>query len=211
MNDFLILHFYYTHSNRVSFRSLGPYSAGTSLRSTLSSPERSQSLPFLPYPENLSGYAGDVGFDPLGMSSFVPMDYLRESELKHGRIAMLAVTGFIGVDLGWRIYPLPEAYKGLTSVTAHDALVDQGAMSQIFLWIAILEMISWIAIAQMLGGSGRKPGDYGFDPLGILKGASEEEVMDMQTKELKNGRLAMLAFGGVVTQAVLTNGPFPYV
>jgi len=26
-----------------------------------------------------------------------------------------------------------------------------------------------------------------------------------------NGRLAMIAFSGVVTQAVLTHGPFPYV
>ena len=50
-----------------------PLSSSTSL-----SAEKSAALPFLPYPENLKGYAGDVGFDPLGFSDWIPMDYLRE-------------------------------------------------------------------------------------------------------------------------------------
>jgi len=165
----------------------------------------------MPYPENLKGYVGDVGFDPLRFSDFVPMDYLREAELKHGRICMMAYAGFVSVDMGLRVYPLPEAYEGLTSVTAHDALVKQGAMGQLFLWFGIGEIFSWLAIAEMLQGSGREPGDFGFDPLGFLAGKSEAEVAEMKLKELKNGRLAMIAFGGVVTQAVLTQGPFPYV
>jgi hypothetical protein len=41
---------------------------------------KSSALPFLPYPKNLEGYAGDVGFDPLGFSDWIPMDYLREGE-----------------------------------------------------------------------------------------------------------------------------------
>ena len=45
--------------------------------------EKSPAVPFLPYPENLKGYTGDdVGFDPLRISDYFPMDYLRESELK---------------------------------------------------------------------------------------------------------------------------------
>jgi light-harvesting complex I chlorophyll a/b binding protein 1 len=173
--------------------------------------EKSPSLPFMPYPENCKGYAGDVGFDPLRFSDFAPMDYLRESELKHGRICMLAWTGYVAVDCGVRIYPLPEAYEGLTSVTAHDALVKQGAMGQLLLWIALAEMINWLAISEMLQGSGRAPGDFGLDPLGFLAGKGEAEVMEMKLKEITHCRLAMLAFGGVVTQSVLTQGPFPYV
>jgi len=171
----------------------------------------SPALPFLEYPPNLAGYAGDVGFDPFRFSDFVPVDFLREAELKHGRICMLAVTGFIAVDCGLRIYPLPEAYEGLTSLTAHDALVEQGAMSQIFLWCGLAEIIGSIAVIQMSEGSGRQPGDYGFDPAGFLLGKSEEEIMDMKLKEITHARLAMMAFSGVVTQAVLTQGPFPYV
>lgn len=173
--------------------------------------KKSQALPFLPYPENLAGYAGDVGFDPLRISDYVPMDYLRESELKHGRIAMLAWSGFVAVDMGFRIYPLPKAYEGLSSATAHDPLVKQGAMGNILLFIGLLEMVGWLSISEMLQGSGREAGDYGLDPLNFLKGKTEEEIKEMKLKELKNGRLAMFAFGGVVTQAVLTGHGFPYV
>jgi Chlorophyll A-B binding protein len=171
----------------------------------------SQSLPFLEKPANLEGYVGDFGFDPFRFSDFLPMDFLAEAEIKHGRICQLAVVGFAAVDLGFRIYPTPEAYQGLTSVTAHDALVEYGAMSQLLLWISLAEILSSVAVIQMLQGSGRKPGDFGLDPPGFLKGKSEAEVNDMKLKEITHGRLAMLAFSGMVTQAVLTQGPFPYV
>jgi len=170
----------------------------------------SESLPFLEYPPNLKGYAGDVGFDPFRFSDFVPVDFLREAELKHGRMCQLAVVGFAAVDMGFRIYPFPEAYEGLTSVTAHDALVEQGAMSQLFLWIGLAEIIGSVALNQMLEGSGRLPGDFGFGSW-MLEDMNEEQVLDMKTKEITHCRLAMMAFSGMVTGAVLTQGPFPYV
>merc|ERR1712228_515843 len=43
------------------------------------------------------------------------------------------------------------------------------------------------------------PGDIGFDPLG-LKPEDPEEFNIMQTKELQNGRLAMLAAAGFLAQ-----------
>mmetsp|Transcript_97966 Transcript_97966/g.274257 ORF Transcript_97966/g.274257 Transcript_97966/m.274257 type:complete len:217 (+) Transcript_97966:88-738(+) len=171
----------------------------------------SESLPFLEKPPNLAGYVGDFGFDPFRFSDFIPMDFLREAELKHGRMCQLAVVGFAAVDLGFHIYPLPEAYEGLTSVTAHDALVKYGAMGQLFLWISVAEVISSVAVMQMLNGSGRAPGDFGLDPVGFLKGKSAAEVEEMKLKEITHCRLAMFAFSGMVTQAVLTQGPFPYV
>jgi len=65
-------------------------------------------------------------------------------------------------------------------------------------------------VIQMLQGSGRAPGDFGFDPLGFSKGKSEAQINDLKLKEITHSRLAMLAFGGIVTQAVLTQKGFPY-
>jgi len=179
-------------------------------RAVISLNEKSPSIPFLPYPENCKGYVGDVGFDPLRVSDYFPMDYLRESELKHGRICMMAWLGFVAVDLGARIYPLPTEWEGLTSATAHDKLVEYGAMGNMLIWFGMLEMCSWLAVSSMLQGSGREPGYYGFGAR-FLEGKSEAEVEKIKLQEIKNGRLAMLAFSGVVTQSVLYNSGFPYL
>eukprot|EP00568_Trieres_chinensis_P005805 CAMPEP_0183292532 /NCGR_PEP_ID=MMETSP0160_2-20130417/1551_1 /TAXON_ID=2839 ORGANISM="Odontella Sinensis, Strain Grunow 1884" /NCGR_SAMPLE_ID=MMETSP0160_2 /ASSEMBLY_ACC=CAM_ASM_000250 /LENGTH=202 /DNA_ID=CAMNT_0025453495 /DNA_START=63 /DNA_END=671 /DNA_ORIENTATION=+ len=171
--------------------------------------EKSPSIPFLPYPENLKGYTGDVGFDPLRISDYFPMDYLREAELKHGRMCMLAWTGFVAVDLGARVQPLPAEWEGLTAATAHDKLVEYGSMGNILVWIGMLEMVGWLAIASMLQGSGRAPGDFGFGAQ-YLEGKTEEQIEKLKLQEIKNGRLAMFAFSGVVTQSVLFEKGFPY-
>lgn len=47
-------------------------------------------------------------------------------------------------------------------------------------------------------------GDLGFDPLG-LKPSDPAEFATLQTKELNNGRLAMLAVAGIIAQE-LVNG-----
>jgi Chlorophyll A-B binding protein len=171
----------------------------------------SQSLPFLEQPPNLVGYVGDVGFDPFRFSDFIPVDFLREAELKHGRIAMMAVVGFAAVDLGMRVYPIPPGYEGLTALTAHDALITQGAMIQLNIWFSVCEIVGAVAVYQMLNGSGREPGDFGLDPPQMLKGRSVEYVNNMKLKELTNGRLAMLAFSGMVTQATLYDSHFPFI
>ncbi|CAN0582175.1 unnamed protein product [Ectocarpus sp. 12 AP-2014] len=36
----------------------------------------------------------------MGLSNLVPLDFMREAELKHGRICQLAVVGFAATDLG---------------------------------------------------------------------------------------------------------------
>ena len=46
------------------------------------------------------------------------------------------------------------------------------------------------------------PGDLGFDPLG-LKPEDAEDFFNMQTKELQNGRLAMLAAAGFMAQELV--------
>merc|ERR1719223_586169 len=165
--------------------------------------EYAESLPFLVKRPQLKGYLGDVGFDPLGFSEILPMDWLREAELKHCRVSMLAFVGFLFTDF----YTLP-GYE-FTTLEAHDACVANGSMSQLLLWLGLLEVFGAIAIDQTLRGSGREPGDYGFDPIGFISDPAKKE--EMQMKELANGRLAMFAFGGAVTQAVLTGNSFPWL
>mmetsp|Transcript_24206 Transcript_24206/g.27585 ORF Transcript_24206/g.27585 Transcript_24206/m.27585 type:complete len:202 (+) Transcript_24206:158-763(+) len=169
--------------------------------------EKSGALPFLPYPENLRGYVGEeIGFDPLRISDYFPMDYLREAELKHSRIAMLAITGFIAVDLG---FTLPFA-QGVSSADAHNFGVEQGLFGAVGIPIGVFEMVSWLAVQEMLQGSGREPGNFGFG-LKYLDGKSEENIKKVKMWELLNGRLAMFAIGGAATQSVLTGHGFPYV
>jgi light-harvesting complex I chlorophyll a/b binding protein 1 len=163
----------------------------------------SESMPFLVKRKALDGYVGDVGFDPLGFSEILPMDWLREAELKHARVCMLATVGFAFTD--FFTFPGFE----VSTLEAHDFCVQSGAMSQLLLWIGLLEFFSFIAIDQMLRGSGRAPGDYGFDPVGFA--TDPAKLADLQMKELANGRLAMFAFSGFVTQSALTGHGFPYL
>jgi hypothetical protein len=54
------------------------------------------------------------------------------------------------------------------------------------------------------------PGNLGFDPLG-LSPSDPTEFFDMQTKELQNGRLAMLAAAGFLAQELADgNGIFEH-
>merc|ERR1712134_127335 len=46
-------------------------------------------------------------------------------------------------------------------------------------------------------------GNLGFDPLG-LKPTDPAELKEMQTKELNNGRLAMIAAAGMIVQELVT-------
>jgi light-harvesting complex I chlorophyll a/b binding protein 1 len=171
--------------------------------------EKSKALPFLPAPANCEGYVGNVGFDPLGVSNYVPVDYLREAELKHGRMCQLAWLGYIAVDLGARVPGYPEAMSSATSATAHGPAVEYGALGNVLVWIAFAEMTSWIGVSQMLQGSGRAPGDFGFGKK-FLDGKTDAQIESMKLKEITHCRAAMLAFSGVVTQSVLYDKGFPY-
>merc|ERR1712113_298300 len=78
--------------------------------------EASKSLPFLPKPENLKGYVGEEQeFDPLGFSDTFDMKWLREAELKHGRVCMLATVGFFAQQ--WitipGMKPTPDAMQAV--------------------------------------------------------------------------------------------------
>lgn len=132
------------------------------------------------------------------------MSYL--PEIKHSRIAMLATLGFVVTEF----VTLPGSIHQVGSVAAHDTAVANGSMFQILTLIAALEFIGVVALKQTLDGSGRKPGEFGFDPANFTKGKSTSEIAKLEAQELENGRTAMLAISGLVTAAVATGKPFPY-
>ena len=71
----------------------------------------------------------------------------------------------------------------------------------------VIELLVGVpAVWFMMFGGERKPGDFAFDPLG-LRGSTSDEAMEV--KELKHGRLAMLSFGAIITQAAF-HPEFPY-
>lgn len=158
--------------------------------------EMSKSLPFLVTPKNTAGWVGDVGFDPLGFSEYFDMKWLREAEIKHGRSSMLATVGFV-----MQQYVTIPGYTHVDDSNMAPGAVGVSAMLQIVLWMGVLEF--WtnkgnVTMETMFEDPARVPGDLGFDPMGLGKGKSEEEMEKLQLQELKNGRLAMLAIGGMI-------------
>ena len=148
---------------------------------------------------------GDAGFDPWGLSTPQNIKWMREAELKHGRMAQLAWAGWVAVDLGIK-FP-GEKYAALSSWTAHDATASYELFYALLL-VGTFETIGFSQIYSMTEGSERKPGDFGFDPLGLLTPATEDKY---KLAELTHGRLAMLAFSGVATQCAIGHTTFPYV
>jgi hypothetical protein len=155
-------------------------------------------------------------FDPLGLGAKADEKTLkryREAELTHGRVAMLATVGFL----------VGEAVEG--SSFLFDASIKGPAITH----LAQVPFLFWIALTACIGIAENQratigwvepenvpfdrpgllrdsyvPGDIGFDPLNLMP--TDPEAFDvMRTKELQNGRLAMLAAAGFMAQE-LTDG-----
>ena len=116
----------------------------------------------------------------------------------------------MAVDLGIK-FP-GEKYAALTSFAAHDATAKYELFFALLI-VGTFETIGFSQIYSMTEGSDREPGDFGFDPLGLITPATETQYKET---EMAHGRLAMLAFAGVVTQSALPAGlgygseTFPY-
>ncbi|CAM9653406.1 unnamed protein product [Chrysoparadoxa australica] len=162
----------------------------------------SEALPFLPRPTGLDSVklAGDRGFDPLG---FAPDREIllkrREAEVRHGRIAMLAAAGWPIAELADQ--PL-ASMLGLDSPVADNAGFSpsllNGGLERIsmYYWLGVIGLTATVELYGRLfnasAGAGYVPGDLGFDPLGLYPEDYDERV-SMQEKEIKHGRIAMLA------------------
>jgi hypothetical protein len=152
-------------------------------------------------------------FDPLGFSTTVDSGKLlfyREVELKHGRVAMLAALGFL---VGEQYHPLFGGDIDVPSYLAFQQTPLEKFWPAVVAAIAIPEIFSVQTFqdpdeGRLFGGlwkikTDHVPGDLGFDPLG-LKPKDPKEFKTMQTKELNNGRLAMIAMAGMVAQEIAT-------
>jgi len=173
--------------------------------------EKSAAIPFLKKPPALDGsMPGDVGFDPLGFTTTITelggdLRYVREAELMHGRQAMLATVGFVAPSLFGK---LPVAWTADVSLNPLEAQYQLPPEVQWQLVISIF--IAEGLRAQIIFGTDSPPGEHGFDPFGLLP-KTPEGIQDMKTKELLNGRLAMIAIIGFYAQLKITGSIWPLI
>jgi light-harvesting complex I chlorophyll a/b binding protein 3 len=176
---------------------------------------------------------GDYGFDPLGLSDpegaggFINPQWLAYSEVIHGRWAMLGVAGIVAPELLGMMGLIPKE-TGLvffkSGMIPMEGTYDYWASPQTIFWVnaALMnfaelrraqdywnpgsmgkqELLGW---EKMLGGSGEPAYPGGFFN---LMGQGKSDMAKMRQKEIKNGRLAMMAFFGASAASVMTGeGP----
>merc|ERR1712241_154788 len=175
----------------------------------------------------LPGAVAPLGeFDPLGFTKNLPVQEIkryREAEVTHGRVAMLATLGYLVAE------PFHPFFNGAVTGPANSHLGQVQEIAPFFFaWlvtsIACAEiyraLVGWErpldALQENMDIEGKTwltklnddyyPGDIGFDPLG-LKPTDPIEFADMQTKELQNGRLAMITIAGMIVQEQVTGQP----
>jgi len=178
----------------------------------------------LKYAKSLPGVTEPLGFfDPMGFCSAEDVTqgkirFYREVELKHGRVGMLASLGFV---VGENFHPLFGGDIDVPSYLAFQQTPLQTFWPAVVFAIAIPEIFSVMTFetpALFSGAGGQLAenvgnpwtiredhnlGNLGFDPFG-LKPKDPQELKKMQTKELNNGRLAMIAAAGMIVQELAT-------
>ena len=151
--------------------------------------------------------------------------FLRAAELKHGRSAMLAVTGFAFHKLGLTLDNIsPHEYLSVTqnikfadlaAMSPIDAIkaVPAEGMAQMFCAIALVEFYELTHSGGKLASdervapglqAGGLTGDLGWNPLNV-------KVTDRRRlSELQNGRAAMFAISAwVANEAISGSVPIP--
>jgi hypothetical protein len=153
-------------------------------------------------------------FDPFGFAEKADENTLkryREAEVTHGRVAMLATVGFlVGEQVAGTSFLFNGSIKG--PAITHLAQVPGIFWTILVVGIANAELrrarIGWVEPSNVpvdepgLLRSSYSPGDIGFDPLN-LKPSDPAELRELQTKELQNGRLAMIAASGFMAQELV--------
>lgn len=161
----------------------------------------------------LPGAIAPLGFfDPLGFSKDVELTgakRLREAEIMHGRVSMMAVIGYLIAE------NTPTIAYGFEHPTIANNMIPEVpgvVLFPFFLAINIAEALrankGWVEPGMGALFTLREsyyPGDIGFDPLGLKP--SGKDFASMQEKEISNGRLAMIAAAGFCVQEQINGMP----
>jgi hypothetical protein len=204
------------HSNKqikMKFTILALFAGSAAAFAPAASQQKATSLQYSA--ADLPGAIAPMGFfDPLGFAEKADANTLkryREAELTHGRVAMLAAVGFlVGEKVEGSSFLFDASIKG--PAITHLTQVPVIFWGVLAIAIGASEIkraeIGWVDPAEVpvdqpgLLRDNYTPGDIGFDPLG-LKPSDPEEYEIMATKELQNGRLAMLAAAGFMAQELV--------
>jgi len=181
-------------------------SRSTTYSTAMMAAERSKSLPFMLKPSKLDGsLPGDRGFDPLGLSNIddlgLDLYWLREAELKHARVAMLASFGALAQEAGL-VFPGQPSVKNQIDAFWQFFDSNPGPIFAGVVVIGIVEIFSGLAVTEGKKSGDRAPGDFGFNPLNL--GKTPSSFKDLAEKEISNGRLAMWAAAGILLQGSIT-------
>jgi hypothetical protein len=162
--------------------------------------------------EGLGPETANKVFDPLELSTLgseKTLAWFRHAELKHGRVAMAAMVGFLvhinGIHFGGYLSPTyGVTFESLSKMGPFDAWNAIPLLGQIqILWtIAGLEHASECLDPAGHYTKGGTPGNLKFlknfwDTPGFTKKLSAEQLAEKRVSELKNGRLAMIGIASV--------------
>jgi len=145
-------------------------------------------------------------FDPLGLLKDGDMDTfndLREKEIKHGRVSMLAVTGYLVTAAGIRFPGAEDIPDGLASWQAMlDSKDGVFVLYQMLAFFVVAEIINrdaeWLDNeAEFVGDYRNGALDFGWDKL------SDSAKLNKRAIELNNGRAAMMGIWGLVTHEIM--------
>merc|ERR1712038_2028595 len=138
--------------------------------------------------ENELGVQAPVGFwDPLGLAADGDVENFtrrRETEIKHGRISMLATMGYITPELVGKLPGMLSPSKGLSFAEIPNGL---GAISKVPA-LGWGQIVAYCAACEISGMSNRTdaPGDFGWK---VLTSSDPEEKNKKLAAEIANGRL----------------------
>ena len=126
---------------------------------------------------------------------------------------MLAFAGILVGESGFNIFGSEITGPAIFQFQQADGVIPAFTVNLIGLTAAVegFNIVKgWESVSEAKGRVANLKkeyvvGDLNFDPLGYLqKASSAEEVLELKTKELNNGRLAMLAVAGIVAQELVT-------